>query len=302
MPTVSVILPTFNRLHFLKLSIASVYAQTFPDWELIIADDGSTDETPAYLRSIEGLNVRIMWLAHSGNPSRVRNAAINAACGHYLAFLDSDDIWSPEKLERQVAAMRASPQSRWSYTACDHIDADGRQLLKRSPDGIRPEGWIFDQLLTLSIGIAMPTVLAERALVDEVGRFDEQQLFGEFHDFCLRLSLKSQVLTLREQLCSVRRHGEHYSADQIADAVGWIRLYEKMAALTSNANLRSHCFQMRGETYMRVARVQLGRGSYRGALTALRKALVYSWKYPRFWRRLFKRICGLAIPITIRLS
>jgi glycosyltransferase involved in cell wall biosynthesis len=293
MPSVSIILPAFNRLNFLKLTIESVYAQTFSDWELIIADDGSAEETRAYLRSVAGPRVHTIWLPHSGNPSRVRNAAIEVAQGQFLAFLDSDDIWKPSKLEKQIAAMRAQPQSRWSYTACDHIDANGDQLPKKSSRGIRPEGWIFDQLLRLEIGIAMPTVVVDRELVNEAGRFDEQQLFGEFHDLCLRLAMRSEVLTLREPLCSIRNHDEHYGADKLANGVGWIRLYEKMAHLTSSADLRSYCSKMRVETLLSLARLQIDVGEARAAWSSLRRALIGSWRHPQLWWGLHKRMIQL---------
>jgi glycosyltransferase involved in cell wall biosynthesis len=86
MPNVSIILPTFNRAKFLRLAIESVFAQTYTDWELIIVDDGSAEETRAYLRSIATPQVVTIWLQHSGNPSQVRNAAISVASGRYLAF------------------------------------------------------------------------------------------------------------------------------------------------------------------------------------------------------------------------
>src|SRR6476659_3353634 len=101
MPAVSVILPTYNRANFLAASISSVLSQTFTDIELIIADDGSDDEVYAYLCSIEHPAVRVIRLPHSGNPARVRNAALRLATGHYVAFQDSDDVWKPRKLELQ---------------------------------------------------------------------------------------------------------------------------------------------------------------------------------------------------------
>jgi glycosyltransferase involved in cell wall biosynthesis len=293
MPSVSIILPAFNRLNFLKLTIESVYAQTFQDWELIVADDGSEQETEDYLRSVTDPRVHTIWLPHCGNPSRVRNAAIEVAQGQYLAFLDSDDIWKPSKLEKQIAAMRARPQSRWSYTACDHIDANGNQLPKKPSRGIRPEGWIFDQLLRLEIGIAMPTVIADRELVNEAGRFDEQQLFGEFHDLCLRLAMKSEVLTLREALCSIRNHDQHYSADKIADSSGWIRLYEKMAHLTPSSTLRSYCSRMRVETSLRLARLHTDAGNFPAAWDTIRTALMGSWRHPQLWWGVHKRMIQL---------
>jgi glycosyltransferase involved in cell wall biosynthesis len=283
-PTVSVILPAYNRTKYLRLAVQSVYAQTYTDWEMIVADDGSGEDTRAYLQSISDSRVRIVWLAHSGNPSRVRNAAIGAAAGRYLAFLDSDDIWAPTKLDQQLGALNERRNSRWSYTACDQIDADGNPVPKKNPRPIkRPEGWIFEQLLTLEIGIAMPTVVAERTLVAEAGGFDEQQRFGEFHDLCLRLALKGEVVAVREPLSSVRTHDEHYSSDRVADHAGWMRLYEKMSAFTAVPRLRAHCARMRAATSLKMARVQGASGDFRGAWSTLRAASRFSWRYPQWW-------------------
>jgi|SRR5882724_3182944 len=297
MPNVSVILPTFNRIRFLRSAIASVYAQTYTDWEMIIADDGSAEETRTYLRSMTAPQVRTIWLEHSGNPSRVRNCAIAAANGRYLAFLDSDDIWAPSKLEKQIGALRDRANSRWSYTACDFIDENGRPLAKRNlKTVVRPEGWIFEQLLKLDIGIAMPTVVAERDLVDQVGGFDERQRFGEFHDLCLRLAMKGEVVAVRESLCSVRTHDEHYSSDKIGDHADWMRLYEKMANFTANPRLRSHCAKMRAETSLKLARQHADNGDFRGACTTLRRAWIFSWRYPRWWWGALKGIVRPVVP------
>ena len=220
-PTVSVILPTFNRTRFLRLAIESVFVQTYKDWEIVIADDGSTEETRGYLRSIAHPQVRTLWLPHSGNPSRVRNAAITIAGGRYLAFLDSDDIWEPSKLERQIDALGARAACRWSYTNCDLIDERGGPLVNDilvTPEP--PAGWIFEPLLKLQVGISMPTVVADRDLVHEIGYFDEQQRFAEWQDLCLRLAMNSEVVALSESLCSVRIHNEHYSADKVAADLG----------------------------------------------------------------------------------
>src|SRR5258708_34074473 len=112
-PAISIILPTFNRLKYLRLAVDSVFAQTFADWELLIADDGSDEETRAYLRGLENLpRVKVIWLSHSGNPSAVRNAALREARGDYIAFLDSDDMWMPAKLEPQIYVLTASHR-RW---------------------------------------------------------------------------------------------------------------------------------------------------------------------------------------------
>jgi glycosyltransferase involved in cell wall biosynthesis len=297
MPSVSVIVPAFNRPKYLKLAIESVYAQTYTDWEVIIADDGSDEDTQRYLRSIMGPKVRIVWLAHSGNPSGVRNAAVAASAGRYLAFLDSDDAWMPAKLARQMTLLRGRPQCRWSYTACIHIDADGVLIPKRHLRATpAPEGWIFEQLLTLEIGIAMPTVVTERDLFDEAGGFDERQRFGEFHDLCLRLALHGEVVVVREPLSSVRTHGEHYSSDQIANQKGWLQLYQKMAGIAEQPRLRAHCARMRAETSLRLAAAHANSGDYRAACVALAHAASFSWPYPSWWWGAFKRVIRPIVP------
>ena len=110
-PVVSVIVPTFNRLRFLRPAIESAFAQTFTDWELIIADDGSDLATRQYLQSLaKQPRVTVLWLAHTGRPSVVRNKALLGAVGEYVAFLDSDDLWAARKLERQLEALRGRLQ------------------------------------------------------------------------------------------------------------------------------------------------------------------------------------------------
>ncbi len=281
----------------------SVYAQTYTDWEMIIADDGSAAETQSYLRSIADPRVRTIGLSHCGNPSQVRNRAIAAAGGRYLAFLDSDDVWAPDKLEEQMAALRDHANCRWSYTACDQIDTNGRSILKKNWRAIvRPEGWIFERLLRLDIGIAMPTVVAERDLVAEAGGFDERQLFGEFHDLCLRLALKSEVVVVRELLCSVRTHDEHYSSDRIGDRAGWMRLYEKMAGFTEDPQLRAYCERMRAETSLKLAREQGAAGDIRGIFATLGRASRYSWRHPGWWWGALVEVMLSMIPQTLKAA
>src|ERR1044071_5647676 len=104
-PLVSVLLPTFNRLQLLRHTLASVAAQTFRNFELVIADDGSDDSVRAWLRTLP--EVRLIELPHTGVLAKVRNATLTVARGEYVAFLDSDDLWAPDKLERQVAQLQS---------------------------------------------------------------------------------------------------------------------------------------------------------------------------------------------------
>jgi glycosyltransferase involved in cell wall biosynthesis len=297
MPSVSVILPTFNRRRFLEPAIESVLAQTHTDWEMIIADDGSNEETRAYLRNIAAPRVRTVWLEHSGNPARVRNAAIGAAQGRYLAFLDSDDIWAPSKLEKQLQALRASPGSRWCYTPENLIDENGRPYEKPGvPTFAAHEGWIFEPLLKLDIAISMPALIAERNLVGEIGGFDEQLRFGEWHDLCLRLALKSAAAVVREPLCSVRMHTQHYTADKIGEQSGWLQLHRKMRDLVPSRQSRSHCARVCAKTSLAIARLQSAQGAYQAGLATLGDALPSSWPYPQWWWGAFKQVARPLVP------
>src|ERR1700733_11251308 len=104
-PVVSIILPTFNRQEYLVPAIESVLAQTFEQWELIIADDGSADATRRYLQSLADPRIEVMLLEHTGKPCVISNLAIRRARGQYIAFLDSDDLWLPEKLAAQLSSL-----------------------------------------------------------------------------------------------------------------------------------------------------------------------------------------------------
>jgi len=286
-PAVSIVLPTYNRKRWLELAVGSVFAQTFTDWELIIADDGSDDETLAYLRNLGSAhNVHVRWLAHSGNPSRVRNAALREARGRYVAFLDSDDMWSARKLEAQLAALQSSPGCRWSYTSCERIDADGRLL----PPALQPttpvrSGAVFEALLAHQAWAAMPTVVAERALTEEIGGFDEELPYGEFHDFCLRLALRSEVSAVSDVLCSVRAHDEHYSANRAAAHAAWIRLYEKFCVLAPTARARACSERMRRRAALDLAARQGAERDVRAVWRTLRAGKVLSWRLPQLWYR-----------------
>lgn len=126
-PVVSVIVPTFNRAALLPRALDSVAAQTFTDWEILLVDDGSTDATPwvaERYRARLGQRLRFIAGAHHG-PCRARNRGIEAASGEFVAFLDSDDEFAPEKLERQVALFRRCPELALVYSDYACIDLEG---------------------------------------------------------------------------------------------------------------------------------------------------------------------------------
>jgi len=300
-PGVSIILPTFNRLTHLREAIDSVLAQTYTDWELIISDDGSADETRTFLRSVGDDRVKILWLQHCGNPAAVRNRALAEARGIYLAFLDSDDLWAPRKLEIQLHLMRSCSDRRWSYTKDRPIDDRGNPL----PDThIQPwlpfEGFIVEPLLKIDAIIATPTVVAERSLVNEVGGFDEGQRFGEDYDLWLRLAMRSEVSVSCEPLACIRSHLDNYSQDRVAAYQGWVRLYEKMADIVPGSRLRSLCWRRRGESALVLARLYQDHGNHLAATRTLLAGWIHSWPHLGWWSGALKVVVRSFVPSRVR--
>jgi len=203
-PLVSVILPTYNRAALLIEALASVRAQTFDDWECIVVDDGSTDATPGMLTSLADPRFRSITIAHSGNPAVPRNAALAVARGRLLAFLDDDDLWKPEKLAVQVPLLEDGA-FRWSYTGFTALDAHGHEVWRSSVDRL-PSGSILASVLETRAAIALPTVMAERALVTEAGGFDAAMRTREDYALWLSLAERAPVVTTPDLLTVVRDH------------------------------------------------------------------------------------------------
>src|SRR5579863_629895 len=160
-PEVSIVVPTFNRLKYLRPAVESVFAQTFTDWELIVADDGSEGETAAYIAALaDRPRVSMLTLPHTGNPAAVRNAGVCAARGEYVAFLDSDDVWLPQKLAVQIDSLRSHAERQWSHTAFSVIDASGKQLTgAQALTWPAAEGRVLDKLITMELVIAPASVM-----------------------------------------------------------------------------------------------------------------------------------------------
>ena len=209
-PLVSVIIPTYNRAAFLAEAVETVLAQTFTDYELLIVDDGSTDRTAAVVGGIADPRVNLISLPHSGSPARARNAGIARARGHWVAFLDSDDLWDSSKLDDQLAALTARPDCRWCLTAGRPVDETGAPILAGSKIRLPPEGWILEPLLRRRVGVNTSSMLVDRALLLEVGGFDETFLVHEDYDLKVRLALRSPVARVAEPRVRKRLHAGQF--------------------------------------------------------------------------------------------
>lgn len=275
-------MPTFNRLEFVPPAIESILAQTCTDWELIIADDGSDCDTREYLRSLRHPRVKVLWLAHCGRPPVMLNAALREARGEFIAFLDSDDVWLPRKLELQIASLRRRPDRRWSCTGFALIDPAGRPLQARRTAWPAVSGQVRDRLLTDAV-IAMPSVIAARSLFEQVGVFDEELTMNYDGDLWLRFAHLSELDGIDGPLTLVRRHGSHGGSDIIA----WRdlrRVIEKAQHAAGDAHFHAVLREQRAATSAGLARSHALFGRRVDALHTLAESAVYSWSYWQWWR------------------
>ncbi|MGH7963598.1 MAG: glycosyltransferase family 2 protein [Candidatus Binatia bacterium] len=206
MPTVSVIIPTYNRRDVIREAIASVLAQTYQDFELIVVDDGSEDGTAEAVCKVVG--VRYLYQSNRG-VSAARNCGVALSNGELLAFLDSDDTWQPQKLESQVAFFTAHPQAQ----ICQTEEIWLRHGVRVNPQNKHRKsgGDIFARSLELCL-VSPSAVMMRRELFERVGGFDESLPACEDYDLWLRIAATMPVHLIETPL--VIKRGGH--ADQLS--------------------------------------------------------------------------------------
>ena len=206
MPNVSVIIPCYNAEKTIAETIESVLAQTYQDYEIIVVDDGSMDQSKEVIQSF-GEKVKYIY-QENGGQSAARNTAIRNSIGKYLAFLDSDDLWKPQKLEKQLEIMQEKGVD-WCYCDCEYfIDRTGKSIgtyshLIRSPK----KGYVIEALL-LGNFIASPTPVVSKAVFEQAGYFDESPEIQSREDWeeWIRIAMVCPIIYLPDVLAKHRIH------------------------------------------------------------------------------------------------
>ena len=210
-PLVSVIVPTYNRGWVIGEAVDSVLAQQYSNYELIVVDDGSTDDTAAVLNAY-GSRVRLLRQKNKG-VSAARNAGIRSAAGSLIAFLDSDDLWLPSKLSQQVLFFEEHPDALVCQTEETWI-RNGVRVNPRKRHR-KPSGMIFEPSLELCL-VSPSAVMMRRSLFDRVGLFDESLPACEDYDLWLRISCRIPVHRIPAAL--IVKRGGH--SDQLSRQPG----------------------------------------------------------------------------------
>lgn len=200
-PCISVVIPTYNRCWILKEAIDSVLSQKFADYEIIVVDDGSSDESAVLL---SGYGDQIVTIRQSNKGvSAARNAGISSAKGTYIAFLDSDDMWLPEKLACQVDFFLSHSEAMICQT--DEIWVRNGVRVNPKNRHKKPSGMIFEPSLQLCL-VSPSAVMIKRSLFDEIGLFNEAFPACEDYDLWLRIGLYHPIYLIERQMV-VKRGG-----------------------------------------------------------------------------------------------
>jgi glycosyltransferase involved in cell wall biosynthesis len=211
LPLVSVVIATYNHGRFLRVAIDSVLSQTFSDFEIIVVDDGSTDDTREVMKPYQS-DRRIKYIVseHQGH-APTKNRCLAETTGEYIAFLDADDCWMPTKLEKQLKLFQANSILGVVFTRRNYIDQLGERIDLTEP---RPYRGSVVRALFLDNFVCFSSAMVRKEIVQAIGNFDESLCYSIDYDFWLRASLKFEFDFVDEQLVSYRKHANMTNALQ----------------------------------------------------------------------------------------
>ncbi|MGG6293246.1 glycosyltransferase [Leptolyngbya sp. AN02str] len=284
MPKVSVIIPAYNSMKYLPETVASVQAQTFRDYEVLIVDDGSSDSIYQWYGTLNDPRIQLIKQMNQG-ASTARNTGIAKSTGEYLAFLDADDLWLPTKLENQVHLFERSPECGLVHTWLSLIDANGR----RTGRTFQPttEGHAWAQLVERNT-IGCCSVMVRRECFDAAGVFDTSLRSAEDWDMWLRIAAQYPIGLVPKPLALYRLLPSSKSKNcQLVEASLTQIIEKTFRAVTPDyAHLKNHSY---GYAYLNLAwkSIQSYDRDWQRAIAFQRQALQYHPKLSQsrdYWR------------------
>jgi len=288
---VSVIIPTHNRAAFLREALKSVWGQTYQDFELIVVDDGSEDDTPQVVAGCDD-RLRYLRLEHRG-VSAARNAGLAAASAPYLAFLDSDDIWAPEMLATGIDYMETHPECGLVCSDFAVGESGGASVPVKWESGL---GVRRARRLAHSAGFAelangnfvsLCTTVVRTSAAREAGGFDEALPVMEDWDFALRVGARHPIRFINRILACVRRHGGNLSDDRGAMHWAAVQVFRKIESDPEIARRwRRLLRRSSADAYYRLGYWMLCQAEQSQARRFLRESVRRRWWRNRAWRYL----------------
>jgi len=214
-PTVSINLCCYNSEKFLEETVRSIFAQTYKDWELVIINDGSTDSTESIIKQYidRGYPIIYYWQENHGL-GYSRNEALKRSEGKYIAFIDHDDIWLPDKLEKQISLFSDNSETDFIYTNYYIMKNDQKVVVLK---GKQPTGYVFENFL-YHYPVALLTAMIRRnALIERNIEFDEDLHLSEDYDVFMRLLYRSKAGYIKDPLAIYRVHPQMTSVIRMSD-------------------------------------------------------------------------------------
>jgi glycosyltransferase involved in cell wall biosynthesis len=286
MPRTSIIIPSYNYARYLPTAMSSVLTQTDRDLELIIVDDGSSDDSLAIARACADARARVIVQPHRGLGA-ARNTGIRSASGSYVAFLDADDVWAPDKLARQCSILEKQPNVGLVYTRFGIIDAEGRRQSRGYGYlSAAPSGTVLPYLVRGNVVGTPSTICFRRELVLAHGvYFDETETHIEDWHFYLRLAPYCAFSYLARTLAFHRQHGSNMQSmltKRMPQSLNTARFALAQAQQYLNANkddlrrmksrIEAYIDAMAAREYVKAGQLELAR------VHAARSLRCYPWR------------------------
>jgi glycosyltransferase involved in cell wall biosynthesis len=266
---VSVILTTYNRANLVMESIVSVLNQTYAELELIIADDGSTDTTEELIQALPDPRIRYYKMPHTGRTAILKNSAIRRSKGNLIAFIDSDDTWMENKLEKQVQLLSQHPEIDFSIT--DAITYRSGEVLSprtySNRQGVEYAN-IFSRLTKNQFVVYNPTLVMRRSCFENTGWFDEDMLFCSDYHFNMRLAYYYDAAIIYESLLWRRIHDDNRSTNvPVENYEGFVETFEylyqqNMVSKKYLQRAKSHAYLNIGHAFKQQRNLSAARHHY----------------------------------------
>ncbi|MDE5084823.1 MAG: glycosyltransferase [Trichodesmium sp. St18_bin1] len=276
---ISVIIPAYNAEKTIRETIESVIKQTFSDWELIVVNDGSQDRTVEVVSQIKDPRIKLFSIPHAG-VSASRNRGFDNSVGQFIAFLDADDLWKPEKLESQLNALQSHSEAAVAYSWTDYIDESG-SFLKQGRRVIF-HGDVYPKLLVSNFLENGSNPLIKREAINEVGGFDESRKRAEDWEMYLRLGKKYHFVAVEKPQILYRFSTNSVSSNTLRQEAECLKLIESAFEVTppSLQYLKKHSL---ANIYKYLACKTIdSQLTQKKGLAAMRLVLLYALKEPNF--------------------
>ncbi|MBS1509619.1 MAG: glycosyltransferase family 2 protein [Bacteroidetes bacterium] len=206
---ISIIMPTYNRAKLITGTIASIQQQSHTCWELIIVDDGSDDDTENVIQQINDSRIQLIKAGRIGIGGTIKNIGLHHARGNWIAFMDSDDLWHPQKLEKQLLALQQNPRASFSLTGGYNFKKEGNaEEYFYTQKGVYT-GNIFSLIFQSKIAVFAQALLFRKSCLDKVGLLKETGSFSDV-DFITALAYDFDAVLLYEPLLYRRLHDSNY--------------------------------------------------------------------------------------------